>query len=719
MRAQAQRASARPRLADALRKPVSLNFKSQPVVQILEAISKIAGVDFVLDPEVAASAPATIIADQTTAEDAINLLLRTSKLEKKVLSERSLLIYPASAEKSKEYRELMVRVFYLSNAQAAKVVPALRQVGTIKNVHLDERANALIVRDTPEVIAVAERIVAALDLAQSEVTMDVRVLEVNTNDELEVGVDYPSDLRLSILPQGESGKVTVGDILGLNSEMLGVSSRNELSMALNLLQKRGKTRVLANPKIRVRNMEKASIKIGEKVPVVTTTNANGVVTESVNYQDVGLSLQVEPQVTLGNDVSVKVSMEVSNLKGEVKTAGGGVVHPMSTRNAETVMTARDGETQVLAGLVNQKQSGNTSGLPGLSTLEWLGSLFGSTKDSEESTEIVLLLTPHVERSLELPAASNSYFPSGTEASVTVLPLTTAPARPAGRRWRRRIEDVHAQATRLHPDRNAGRAHAAGVVAERGAALRRSGPPPQSGRGPAAQPAHRARCDRRLSRGQPGGEDRQVPGSQRLSAGSGQPDAGRDGQDRSERGCCTSCACRRIRCASPARARTRPTPGRPAATTVRPSHSRPAATCSTCAPAAKEKEPMASRTTNGRRACAGFTLIELLAVMAIVGVLTALVAPSFFKSNDRARETVLRHNLRAIRLAIDDYRADHGVNPEGLEKLVSGKYLRELPLDPLTGKRDSWKTQAAEEGGVADVKSGAPGKGLDGSSYEAW
>ena len=123
MRAQAQRASARPRLADALRKPVSLNFKSQPVVQILEAISKIAGVDFVLDPEVAASAPATIIADQTTAEDAINLLLRTSKLEKKVLSERSLLIYPASAEKSKEYRELMVRVFYLSNAQAARWCP--------------------------------------------------------------------------------------------------------------------------------------------------------------------------------------------------------------------------------------------------------------------------------------------------------------------------------------------------------------------------------------------------------------------------------------------------------------------------------------------------------------------------------------------------------------------------------------------------------------------
>ena len=519
-------------------------------------------------------------------------------------------------------------------------------MGTIKNVHLDERANALIVRDTPEVIAVAERIVAALDLAQSEVTMDVRVLEVNTNDELEVGVDYPSDLRLSILPQGESGKVTVGDILGLNSEMLGVSSRNELSMALNLLQKRGKTRVLANPKIRVRNMEKASIKIGEKVPVVTTTNANGVVTESVNYQDVGLSLQVEPQVTLGNDVSVKVSMEVSNLKGEVKTAGGGVVYPMSTRNAETVMTARDGETQVLAGLVNQKQSGNTSGLPGLSTLEWLGSLFGSTKDSEESTEIVLLLTPHVERSLELPAASN-YFPVRHRSQRDRAALDDR-AGPAGwtRRWRRRIEDVHAQATRLHPDRNAGRAHAAGAVAERGAALRRSGPPPQSGRGPAAQPAHRARCDRRLSRGQPGGEDRQVPGSQRLSAGSGQPDAGRDGQDRSERGLLYFL--RRL----PADPMCESCEGTDAADTW---ETRSYDSSAESFSSGRDVFDLRSRSERKNQwhpvqrmvgAPAPVSrLIELLAVMAIVGVLTALVAPSFFKQRPRARDGAATQSAR--------------------------------------------------------------------------
>lgn len=424
------RHSARPRLTDALRKPVSLNFKAQPIVQILDAISLAAGVDFVLDPDVQTTMPASIMARQTTAEDAINLLLRTNQLEKKVLDAHSLLIYPARADKEKEYRELMVRVFYLDQANASHVLAALRQISAPKNVHLDERANAVLVRDTPEVMAVVERVVAALDIAQSEVTMDVQVLEVNANDELEIGVDYPSDLRFSILPQGESGKVTVRDLLNLSQGKIGVGSRNDLSAALNLLQKRGKTKVLANPKIRVRNMEKASIKIGEKVPVVTTTNANGVVTESVNYQDVGLILQVEPRISLSNEVSVKVSMEVSNLKGEVKTAGGGIVYPMSTRNAETVMTARDGETQVLAGLVNQQQTRSSSGLPGLSVMGWLGSLFGGQKKTDQSTEIVLLLTPHIERSMALPSAADSYFPSGTESRVTVVPMTTQAPEPA-------------------------------------------------------------------------------------------------------------------------------------------------------------------------------------------------------------------------------------------------------------------------------------------------
>ncbi|MBK0414527.1 hypothetical protein JD974_08925 [Chromobacterium haemolyticum] len=428
---EAGRRDARPSLAEALRQPVTLNFKIQPISSIFDAISQLAGIDFVFDPEVPIAAPASIVASQTTAEDAINLLLRTHQLEKKVLSQHSMLIYSARSEKAKEYQELLTRAFYLSQANASHVLAALRQISSPKNVHLDERTNAVIVRDTPEVMAVIERLVASLDIAQSEVTMDVQVLEVNTNDVLDVGVDYPTELRFSVLPKEGSDKVTVGDLLGLNRDGIGVGGSNggDLGAAIKLLQRQGKTKVLANPKIRVRNMEKASIKIGEKVPVVTTTNANGVVTESVNYQDVGLILQVEPRISLSNEVSVKVNMEVSNLKGEVKTAGGGTVYPMSTRNAETVMTARDGETQVLAGLIKQQYDRGSSGLPGLSTLGWLGSLFGSQKRSAENTELILLLTPRIERALDLPAASNSYFHSGTEGRMTLERLTTEAARP--------------------------------------------------------------------------------------------------------------------------------------------------------------------------------------------------------------------------------------------------------------------------------------------------
>ncbi|KVN92465.1 type II secretion system protein G [Burkholderia ubonensis] len=131
--------------------------------------------------------------------------------------------------------------------------------------------------------------------------------------------------------------------------------------------------------------------------------------------------------------------------------------------------------------------------------------------------------------------------------------------------------------------------------------------------------------------------------------------------------------------------------------------------------------MASRTTSGKRMrrAAGFTLVELLVVMAIIAALTAFVAPGYLKQGDRAKETVLRHNLNTLRQSIDDYRADHGRNPESLDALVERRYLREMPLDPVTGKRGSWLPRADETGGVGDVRSGAKGRALDGTAYETW
>jgi general secretion pathway protein D len=413
----------RPRLSETLRKPVSLNFRSQPLQNIFDVISRMSGVNFVFDKDVQTSAPASIFAAKTTAEDAINLLLRTNQLAKRVLDSRTLLIYPARPDKDRNYKEFAIRTFFLSQADAKNVMAALRQMIKPREVYVDERTNAVIVRDTPAMLEVADRLVRGLDIPQSEVTMDVQVLEVNTNDEVNLGVDYPGKITASI--GGDPDHVfTLGDLLHFHGS--GVALQGDsgpLKMAINMLQKQGKTKTLANPKIRVRNLEKASINIGEQVPIVTTTTSTGVVSESVSYQDVGLTLKVEPRIALNNEVGVKVNLEVSDILSTQTTKTGLIAYTLGTRKAETLMTARDDETQVLAGLIKRNQNETTSGIPYLSRIPGLNRLFGTHDQTEDSTEIVLLITPHIERNLTLPAASASTFLSGTEAEVTSEPMT--------------------------------------------------------------------------------------------------------------------------------------------------------------------------------------------------------------------------------------------------------------------------------------------------------
>ncbi|RQQ47273.1 secretin N-terminal domain-containing protein [Burkholderia stagnalis] len=429
---QASRA-ARPQLSDALRKPVSLNFKQQPLANIFDVISRVSGVNFVFDRDVDTSQAATLFAERTTAEDAINLLLRTNQLEKKVLDQHTLLVYPSQPDKARNYTEFAIRTFFLSHADAKSVMAALRQMIKPKDVYVDERVNAVVMRDTPETIQVAERVVMGLDIPQSEVTLDVQVLEVNMNDSLDLGVQYPGKVQFGALGAAEGGALTLGDLLRLNRDRVGVSSESGgLALAIDMLQKQGKTRTLANPKIRVRNMEKANIKIGERVPIVTTTNANGVVTESVSYQDVGLMLKVEPRISLNEEVSVKVNMEVSSILSKETTKTGLVAYSLGTRNAETLMTAKNGETQILAGLVKRNETDSIAGLPGASGLPVIGRLFGSNGRSNERSEIVLLITPHIERNLDLPTSAVTTFLSGTESRVTTeaLTLESAQAVPA-------------------------------------------------------------------------------------------------------------------------------------------------------------------------------------------------------------------------------------------------------------------------------------------------
>lgn len=412
-----------PRLSAALRKPVTLNFREQSLTAIFELIARISGISIVLDKDINPNARASISASTTTAEDAINLLLATANLQKQALNADTLLIYPSRPDKERDYRSLAVRTFFLSHSDPRQAVAQIKQLFRPREILVDDRLNGVVVRDSVETLQAIERLIQALDLPQSEVTLDVQVLEVARNDLLNLGIGYPGKITgtLSEAVNPGGAGVAVSALRNLNADNILLDAGSP-QVTLNLLQRSGNTQTLANPKIRVRNREKATISIGERVPVVTTTNANGVVTESVQYQDVGLKLDVEPNISLGNEISIRLAMDVSNIISETVTRTGLITYVLGTRSAKTTLTARNNETQVLAGLIRRADIKAGEGLPGVSRIPVLDRIFGTRQDRQEQTEIVLLITPHIERSLDLPAFQVSTFASGTEARPGIQPL---------------------------------------------------------------------------------------------------------------------------------------------------------------------------------------------------------------------------------------------------------------------------------------------------------
>ncbi|BBP79848.1 hypothetical protein PHLH7_59520 [Pseudomonas sp. Ost2] len=399
--------SLKPKLSEAMKKPVSLHFSSQSLTTIFETIARLSGINFVIDKDVNPNAAASISASRTTAEDALNLLLSTHQLQMKVLNADTVLIYPSRPDKEREYRELAVRTFYLSHADPKLAAAEIKQLLKPKEVLVDERLSAVIVRDGLETLSAVEKLVQAIDLADSEVTIDIQVMEVSLVDELNLGINYPGSIGLS-LPG------TISSATGLGGRQLEVGS---LEAKINLLQRSGNTVTLANPRIRVKNREKAEIKIGDKIPVITSTTANLMTTASVSYQDVGLSIEVQPNISLNDEINLQMVIDMTHItKRNEGTDNIPPTFELGSRSTRTTLTARNNETQVVAGLIRTADIDEGSGLPGLSRLPGLGqAIFGTNKSEQGKSEIILLITPRIERNLDLPASQVSTFSSGTEA----------------------------------------------------------------------------------------------------------------------------------------------------------------------------------------------------------------------------------------------------------------------------------------------------------------
>jgi general secretion pathway protein D len=399
-------------LEDRFRKPVTLEFRDVPVKVAFDVLSKASGINFIYDQDIRPDLKVSVFLRKTPLDDAIRMIGLSTQLETRVINGNSVLVFPNTPQKVSEYRQLNVRSFYLANADAKKVAEMLKAILKTETVTVDEKLNMLVMRDSPDAIRLAERLIALEDIGEPEVMLDVEVLEVKKSKLLDMGINLPSEIGLSVLPPSQTATALSIDALrGLNASSIYASVPNA---TVKLHDERSDARILANPKIRVKSKEKASILIGDKVPVITSTSTStGFVSETVNYVDVGLKLEVEPSVYAGDEVSIKINLEVSSLVREITTASGTLSYQIGTRNAQTVLRLKDGETQILAGLINKEDRKSANGLPFISRLPLLSRLFGSKKNDVQNTEIVLSITPHLIRGIRRAGMDELEFESGT------------------------------------------------------------------------------------------------------------------------------------------------------------------------------------------------------------------------------------------------------------------------------------------------------------------
>ena len=406
-----------PQLRTRLDRPVTLEFRDANLKTIFEVLSQVAGLNFIFDKDLRPDMKATIFVRDVRIEDAVQLLLQQNQLHQKVVNENTLLIYPDSPQKLKDYQELVMRTFYLTSIDANTALNMIKTMLKTRDVFVDERLNTLTMRDSEDAIRMAEKLLQSQDQSNPEVVLEVEVMEVARQRILDLGLQWPNTFGVI---NTDGSPVTILDQLkGIDSSRITISP----SPQAKINAQDNDINTLASPVIRVSNREQARIHIGQRVPIISATSVPStqgpVITESVTYLDVGLKLEVQPIVHLNNEVAIKIALEVSNATPLEPTRQGTIPVQVDTRNAQTTLRLHDGETQILAGLVRNDHGSTGNKIPGLGDIPGLGRLFGSNKDTVGKSELVLSITPRIVRNLPYQSPSDMEFPTGTETSMHV------------------------------------------------------------------------------------------------------------------------------------------------------------------------------------------------------------------------------------------------------------------------------------------------------------
>ncbi len=409
--------------------PDAVVFREASARTVFSAIGQFAGITVVFDPQFV-DEPVTADLRGTTFGAALETIANSTRNFFQVTAPDTVTIIPDTPQKRREYQQEVVRTFYLSNADVTETIDLLRLVLDLRRIAPVTATNAVSVMDTPERLEAAARLVQTIDKARAEVVIEVQLLEVDRQTMRDYGLDFAAQGGNAGLTADSQGfGLTVDDIARLSGSDLFVS--NPMSLFINMLATDRNTRILANPSLRTSDGIAAEAHFGERVPVPVTTftpiAAGGVAQQpitSFNYEDIGVNINILPRIHHNEEVSLELVVEISNISG----TGFGDLPQFGSREISTTLRLRDGETNILAGLIRDDERVTLDGIPGLNRVPVLGRLFGRTRTESQETDIILTLRPHIIRVLDLEEQDLLPFrlSSGGAAAVvgSTIPLPT-------------------------------------------------------------------------------------------------------------------------------------------------------------------------------------------------------------------------------------------------------------------------------------------------------
>jgi general secretion pathway protein D len=408
--------------------PDSVVFRDASSRDIYSAIGKFTNMSVLFDPTFR-DQPVSIDLRGSTLEQALNSLSTTTRNFWRSTGPRGIIVIPDTAAKRREYEEEIVRTFYLSNADLKETIDILRIVVDARRIAPITANNAITIKDTPERILAAGKIIAANDKARPEVIIDVELLEVNRTHLHEYGLQVASP---SSAPTGINGQVDANKE-GMSLRALRTLTQADIlltnlpSLYYRLLKNDSATRILANPQLRTSEGIAAKARFGERVPVPVTTfapiAAGGVQTQpitSFNYEPIGVNIDITPRMHHDDAVTLALKIELSSISG----TGFGGLPTFGSRSIDTVIRLKDGETNMLAGLIRDEERTSLAGIPGLSDLPVIGRLFGYTRKETQETDIILTLTPRIVRVLNLTEEDLQAFRMGRDSGAPVTDVPT-------------------------------------------------------------------------------------------------------------------------------------------------------------------------------------------------------------------------------------------------------------------------------------------------------